>query len=315
MYSFTFECYNVNMTLTVHQVDRTSSSSLLESLDMSDLFKACLGLAIEEDVAGKFGCDLTTVATVPADLTAVGSLYCKQANVVIAGLDVVEEVFKAFDSETVVTRLVEDGQTVEEAPHVVATIRCSARAMLTAERIALNLFQRMSGIATITAAFVKVASPSKIKILDTRKTTPALRVLERYAVRIGGGTNHRFGLADKILIKDNHIRIAGGVKAAIQAVRKERPDEAIEIECDSIQEVKDCLDEGVDVIMLDNMTPGMVKEAVALINRRAQIEVSGGINLENLNNYLLPGVDAISIGALTHSAGNVDISLEVESVS
>src|SRR5277367_5473045 len=184
MYSCPSECYNVNMTLTIHQVDRTSSISLVESLELSQLLKECLDLAIKEDVAGKFGCDLTTEATVPAGLHAVGSLYCKQADVVVAGLDVVEEVFKAFDPESVVTRLVQDGEAVEAAPQVVATIRCRARAMLTAERIALNLLQRMSGIATLTRAFVEIASPSKIKILDTRKTTPALRVFERYAVRI-----------------------------------------------------------------------------------------------------------------------------------
>ena len=303
------------MTLTAHHVDRTSSSSLLGNLDLPGLLQECLELAIKEDVAGKFGCDFTTEATVPEGLHAVGSFYCKQSPVVIAGLSVVEEVFKTFDPDCVLTRLVEDGQTVETAPHVVATIRCRARAMLTAERIALNLFQRMSGIATLTRNFAEIAGPSEIKILDTRKTTPALRIIERYAVRIGGGTNHRFGLADKILIKDNHIRIAGGVKAAIQAVRKVAPNEAIEIECTSLQEVTYSLNEGVDVILLDNMSPEMVKEAVALINGRAQIEVSGGINLENLKSYLLPGVDAISVGALTHSAGNADISLEVESVS
>jgi nicotinate-nucleotide pyrophosphorylase (carboxylating) len=303
------------MTLSIDHLDRTSSTSLLENLDFTELFKDCLGLAISEDMAGKFGCDLTTEATVAGHLQATGSIYCKQSPVVIAGLDVVEAVFKAFDHEAALIRQYHDGDVVETSPLVVATIRCRARAMLTGERIALNLLQRMSGIATLTREFVKIAHPSKIKILDTRKTTPGLRVLERHAVRLGGGTNHRFGLADRILIKDNHILIAGGVAAAIQAVRRKQPDEAIEVECSSIQEVSESLEQGVAIIMLDNMSPSMVAEAVALINRRAQVEVSGGINIKNLTEYLLPGVDAISIGALTHSASNVDLSLEVESVS
>jgi nicotinate-nucleotide pyrophosphorylase (carboxylating) len=315
MYSFTFECYNVNMTLTIHQLDRTSSISSPESLDLTELFKDCLALAIREDLAGKFGCDLTTQATVGEDLQATGAIYCKQSSVVIAGLDVVETVFKAFDPNTVVTRLMQDGDVIESQPTLVATIRCRARAMLTAERIALNLIQRMCGIATLTREYVKTAGATKVKILDTRKTTPGLRVLERYAVRIGGGTNHRFGLADKILIKDNHIRIAGGVRPAIQAVRREKPDEPIEIECAALEEVRESLIEGVATIMLDNMSPNMVQQAIALIDQRAQVEVSGGINIKNLKEYLLPGVDAISIGALTHSASNVDLNLEVESVS
>jgi nicotinate-nucleotide pyrophosphorylase (carboxylating) len=315
MYNSTFQCYNVNMTIAIHKLDRTSAISFLESPESTELFENCLALAIKEDLAGKFRCDLTTEATVQNDLRATGSIYCKEFPAVIAGLEVAEAVFKTFDPETALTRSINDGEVVKGAPTLVATVHCRARAMLTAERIVLNLLQRMSGVATLTREFVSIAAPANIKILDTRKTTPSLRALERYAVMIGGGTNHRFSLADKILIKDNHIRIAGGVKAAIRGVRKARSEEPIEIECTTLDQVEESLKEGVESIMLDNMSPDMVRQAAAHINRRAFVEVSGGINLKNLNLYLLPGVDAVSVGALTHSAKNIDLSLEVESVS
>jgi nicotinate-nucleotide pyrophosphorylase (carboxylating) len=303
------------MTFSIEQVDRNSVVSFQETDDFNKLFESGLALAIKEDLLGKFGCDLTTEACVPQGLRAFASIQCKEANVVIAGLHIVDYIFKSVDATAVVTRLVPDGGIVTQVPKVVATIECQARAMLTAERTVLNILQRMCGVATLTKKFVDIARPKTIKILDTRKTTPSLRVLERYAVKVGGGSNHRFGLADKILIKDNHIQIAGNVRNAIQAVRRHCPSEPIEVECATIQQVGDSLSEGVHTIMLDNMPPAMVLQAVALIDGKAFVEVSGGINLENLSDYLLPGVDGISIGALTHSARNIDLSLEVESIS
>src|SRR5262249_48946488 len=190
-----------------------------------------------------------------------------------------------------VTSLVEDGAYIKDAPQPVAQVTGKAFAVLAAERTALNILQRMSGITTLTRQFVERAKPHGIAILDTRKTTPGLRIFERYAVRLAGGVNHRFGLNEKILLKDNHIQVAGGVTKAIQAVKKAHPDLAIEVECTDLGQVEESLNENVDTIMLDNMAPGMVQKAVALINGRSHVEVSGGITLDNIEAYLLPGVN------------------------
>ncbi len=325
-------CYNVLMTIANHLLSRNSvnSCSMSELLQDSpaklgaesvfggehaDLFKEWLALAMREDMSGKYGFDLTSSAIVSPHAKARARLICKQPQVVIAGMPILELIFRQYDAAASVTPLAHEGEFVQSTPHAVGIVECQARAMLQAERIALNILQRLSGIATLTRQFVDLACPKKIKILDTRKTTPGQRVIERYAVRLAGGINHRFGLGDGILIKDNHISIAGGVGQAIEAVRSQYPDEPIEIECASLEQIKESLSAGVHTIMLDNMPPELVQESVSLIDKRCLIEVSGGINLNNLHNYLLPGVDAISVGALTHSATNVDISLEVESVS
>jgi nicotinate-nucleotide pyrophosphorylase (carboxylating) len=303
------------MTFASHQLDRTSVLSFFSQPERRQLLAKSLSLAIEEDLAGGFGVDATTESIVPANLLASASIYCKQCPAIIAGLGVLPLVFAHFDTEIVVEPTVEEGSLITSKPSLVATIRGKARAILSGERIALNLLQRMSGIATSTRKFTDLAKPHSIKILDTRKTTPALRVFERYAVAVGGGTNHRFGLSDKILIKDNHLACAGSVEAAVKAVRDKFPKAAVEVECASLDQVKEALSVKAETIMFDNMTPDMVRAAVALVNRQASTEVSGGITLETIKDYFMPGVDAISVGALTHSVSNIDLSLEVESFS
>jgi nicotinate-nucleotide pyrophosphorylase (carboxylating) len=277
-----------------------------------DLLKRAIELALAEDLGFGAPLDLTSEATVSKELAVEAVIYLKQPMVCVAGLSVIGDVFRYLDPSVQVTALVEDGTYIKDAPRPVAQVTGKAFAVLGAERTALNLLQRMSGITTLTRQFVERAKPHGIAILDTRKTTPGLRVFERYAVMLAGGVNHRFGLNDKILLKDNHIQIAGGVTPAIQAVKKAHPGLAIEIECTDLTEVEESLRENVDTIMLDNMAPDMVRKAVALIKGRSKIEVSGGITLDNIDAYLLPGVDAISIGALTHSVKSVDLSLEVE---
>jgi nicotinate-nucleotide pyrophosphorylase (carboxylating) len=194
---------------------------------------------------------------------------------------------------------------------IVAELRGAAGPMLTAERTALNLLQRLTGIATLTRRYVEAAG-GRIMILDTRKTTPTLRPLEKYAVRAGGGTNHRFGLDDAILIKDNHIRLAGGVKPAIERMRAARPDMPIEIEAQSLEQVDEVLGAGAETILLDNLSTDQIGEAVRRINGRAKIEISGGITLERIPELAETGADYVSVGALTHSAPAADLSLEIE---
>jgi nicotinate-nucleotide pyrophosphorylase (carboxylating) len=274
-----------------------------------DLVAALLELSIEEDL-GKNG-DITTKATVPANLKAQCTILCKEP-AVVAGLRIAQSIFTRFDKEITIIRLVEDGTFVEGADTRIATVCGPAGPILSAERLVLNLMQRMSGVATTTRKFVEIAQGSGIQILDTRKTTPGMRQLQREAVRIGGGTNHRFGLFDAILIKDNHVRIAGNVAKAVQLARKAYPDTRIEVEVTNFEEVDMALTERADAILLDNMTPAQVEESVKIINKKAFVEVSGGIALNTIKNYLIAGVDAISCGALTHSAPNIDMSLEVE---
>jgi nicotinate-nucleotide pyrophosphorylase (carboxylating) len=274
------------------------------------LIDQSITLAMLEDL-GPDNIDITTSSVAPADALATGYLQCKQ-KAVIAGLEIFKYVMKRYDGSIEVKELISDGETVDSPPTKLATLRGNAQSILKAERLGLNLLQRMSGVATETKALAQKAAEYKIAILDTRKTTPGLRVFEKRAVAIAGGTNHRFGLFDAILIKDNHVRLAGGVAKAVELARKKNPALQIEVETTTLDEVKEALALKAEQIMLDNMTPDMVQQAVVLIGGRAFIEVSGGINASNLDQYLLPGVNAISIGALTHSAKNIDISLEVE---
>jgi len=187
----------------------------------------------------------------------------------------------------------------------------SARALLTAERVALNFLQRLSGIATMTRHFVE-ATRGRITVLDTRKTTPTLRALEKYAVRVGGGTNHRFGLYDAFLIKDNHIRVAGGMAPAVQRARRSRPDLPVEVEAQSLEQVDEALAAGVDVLLVDNLPLHQITEAVARVRGRARVEISGGVTLDRIPALTATGADLVSVGALTHSAPAADISFEVE---
>jgi nicotinate-nucleotide pyrophosphorylase (carboxylating) len=235
-----------------------------------------------------------------------------KTQLVVAGLDVASAVFTAaagggairFDAE------VADGDAVE-AGTALAVVDGSAAVLLTAERTALNLLQRMCGIATETRRYVSAAG-GRITILDTRKTTPGLRALEKYAVRVGGGTNHRFGLYDQILIKDNHVRLAGGIFAAIAAARRQAPGLRVEIEAQTVGEAAQAADGGADIILLDNLTTAEIRDAVSRIGGRARTEISGGVTLERISELATTGADFVSVGALTHSVRAADISFEVD---
>jgi nicotinate-nucleotide pyrophosphorylase (carboxylating) len=261
--------------------------------------------ALAEDVGSG---DRTTDGLVPADARCKAELLLEEPGVV-CGVAAARAVFQALDPAVRVDVLLADGSRVTDVPALVATIQGPARAILTGERTALNIFGRLCGIATLTARYVDLLDGTGAAILDTRKTTPGLRALERYAVRCGGGTNHRFGLHDAILVKENHLRIAGGIAPAVAALRNGRP---IEVEAETLDDVAEALEAGVERILLDNMTPAQVRSAVELVNGRAQLEASGGISLATVRAYSDTGVDFISVGALTHSARSLDVSLEVE---
>jgi len=257
--------------------------------------------------------DITTIACVPETAVSKGSFIAKESGV-ISGLGVLDRVFKLLDNAVCVTAFVKDGDIVDSGD-IVASISGPSRAILTGERTALNILQHMSGIATKTAEAVRNVSGTKTKILDTRKTTPGLRAFDKYAVTCGGGTNHRFNLTDGILIKDNHIKAAGGITKAVRQVReftKGRAATPVEVETENLKQVKEALDAGADIIMLDNMTLEMMTEAVIQIAGRAQTEASGNMDRRDLKEIAETGVDFISIGALTHSVKAMDISLKFE---
>jgi len=269
---------------------------------------ALLEAALEED--GGSG-DITSLLCIPATLRARAVLLAKQPGV-IAGLPVAARVFGLVDPDVRFTPLVADGYRVGATPARLAEVEGGARGLLRAERIALNFVQRCSGVASVTARCVAIAG-GRVDILDTRKTTPGLRWLERYAVRVGGGRNHRFGLDDGILIKDNHVRAAGGVAAAVGAARRHGPQGLrVEVECTTLDEVREALASGADIILFDNMTPEGLRAAAALVAGRARTEASGGVTPQNLAEVAGTGVDAVSLGMLTHSAAAIDLSLEIE---
>jgi nicotinate-nucleotide pyrophosphorylase (carboxylating) len=268
--------------------------------------------ALAEDVGAG---DITTESAIPTDVRADAVIIAKEP-CVVAGLPLVEAVFRELDASVSVKTLVQEGDVVERGERV-CLLAGPARAILTGERTALNFLQRLSGIATVTREFVELTVGTKAKILDTRKTTPTLRVLEKYAVAIGGGQNHRMGLFDAVMIKDNHRAILArlGQKAlgnAVAAARKNHPEVPIIIEADTLGQVEEALAAGADHILLDNMTPDELREAVELVAGRAKTEASGGVHLANVAAIAATGVDYISIGALTHSAKAVDFSMEIE---
>lgn len=269
--------------------------------------------ALHEDL-GASG-DVTSKLLLDASKTGEAYIIAKQAGVV-AGLPIAEQVFRTVDHEMRITALVEDGAKVRASDKIL-TFSGSLLSILAAERTALNFLQRLSGIATLTSKFVEAAGDSGTRILDTRKTTPGLRSLEKYAVRVGGGQNHRTSLYDMILIKENHIKSAGGLRNAVTTIKGRMRAQAlklkIEVECQNLQEVKDALASTVDRIMLDNMSIQQVQDAVQIAKGRVELEVSGGITLENVGEYAETGVDFISAGALTHSARALDLSLLLES--
>ncbi|MDY6267397.1 MAG: carboxylating nicotinate-nucleotide diphosphorylase [Selenomonadaceae bacterium] len=262
---------------------------------------------LEEDIGGG---DITTLAMVGPEMETTGIIHAKDTGV-LAGVDVARRVFELLEPSILFNAKLKDGAQLTPGT-IIAAVHGSARAVLTGERLALNLLQHMSGVATQTAKLAAIAAPYGAKLVDTRKTTPGLRLLDKYAVRVGGGSNHRLGLYDAMLIKDNHIKVAGGITAALERAHAYAGHMTkIEIEVESLDGVKEALAGGADVIMLDNMAPELMAKAVELIDHKAVVEASGGINETTLAAAAKSGVDVISVGALTHSVKALDISMDV----
>lgn len=284
------------------------AESGLDPLEVEDI----ANVAIQEDL--DHGVDVTTVATVPEDAVSSADFTARDAGVV-AGLRVAEAVISVVcTDEFSVERHVEDGDRVE-AGQKLLTVTTLTRDLLTAERNALNLLCRLSGIATATRAWADALEGTKARVRDTRKTTPGLRSLEKFAVRCGGGVNHRMSLSDAALVKDNHVVAAGGVAQAFKAVREAFPDVPIEVEVDTLHQLREVLDSGADLILLDNFTPLECEEAVALVDGRALLEASGRLTLGNAEAYAKTGVDFLAVGALTHSSPILDIGLDLREAS
>lgn len=263
-------------------------------------------LALKEDITSE---DITTNAVMRQKKMGEVELLCKQTGV-IAGLDVFARVFQLLDPDTEVEFYAKDGDRVEKG-QLLGLVKGDIRVLLSGERTALNYLQRMSGIATYTREIADLLKGSKTKLLDTRKTTPNMRIFEKYAVKVGGGYNHRYNLSDGILLKDNHIGAAGSVKKAVEMAKEYAPFvRKIEIETENLEMVKEAVEAGADIIMLDNMTPEVMKEAVKLIDGRAETECSGNVTKENIERLVEVGVDYISSGALTHSSPILDLSLK-----
>ena len=263
-------------------------------------------MALQEDITSE---DVSTNAVMPTATKGTVDLIAKKDGV-IAGLDIYARVFTILDEKTEIDFHCKDGDEVKKG-ELMATVTGDIRVLLSGERVALNYLQRMSGIATYTRQVAKLLEGSKVTLLDTRKTTPNCRVFEKYAVRVGGGCNHRYNLSDGVLLKDNHIGAAGSVTKAVQMAKAYAPFvRKIEIEVETLEQVKDAVEAGADIIMLDNMTPEVMKQAVELIDGRAQTECSGNITKENIQKIREIGVDFVSSGALTHSAPILDISMK-----
>ena len=266
--------------------------------------------ALNEDIGSG---DITTDNLIAPDLAGRGVVVARE-NIVVAGLDVACRVFECLDPEIIFRPECKDGDTVLN-DKVILKVEGKLRNILMGERTALNFLQHLSGIATHVRSYVDMLGDRKVRLVDTRKTTPGLRVLEKYAVRIGGAFNHRMGLYDGVLIKDNHIAACGSIKKAVQNIRDNVSHLLkIEVEVSSLTQVRDAIEAGVDVIMLDNMGLDMIKQSIKYIDKRSLVEVSGQITKDTLNQMADSGVDIISVGALTHSAGSVDLSMHIEHV-
>jgi nicotinate-nucleotide pyrophosphorylase (carboxylating) len=269
-----------------------------------------IDIALREDIGDG---DVTTDFFVSKNQPATARIVARE-RAVLAGTETVAEVFRRVDSAVKIAVFRKDGSEVNPGDNVIE-LRGQARSILKAERVALNFLQRLAGIATMTRKFVDAAANEHVKILDTRKTTPGLRALEKAAVVAGGGANHRFGLFDMVLLKDNHLAVNAGFDAFVKAVRKfrdARPNIQIEVEADTLEQVRTFLDvDGIDMILLDNMKPAQIREAIALGKNKVKFEASGGVTLKNIRQIAATGVDYISIGALTHSSRAIDFSLEL----
>ncbi|MBO5878306.1 MAG: carboxylating nicotinate-nucleotide diphosphorylase [Alistipes sp.] len=280
-------------------------------MQYENLINKLLDLGIEEDINTG---DITTESIIPATMNAVATMTAKQAGV-ISGLDIVRMVYERFQQDVVFTPYCKDGDSVEKGD-VILKIEASYPTLLRGERLSLNLFQRMCGIATETAKYVKELDSANTELLDTRKTAPGLRVLDKLAVKHGGGTNHRMGLYDMAMIKDNHIKMAGGISKAVEQVRsKIAPEIKIEVETTNLDEVREAIAAGADIIMLDNMDNATMTEAVSIIkaaNPAIKTEASGNMNIPRLKEVAATGVDYISVGALTHTVKAMDISMNIQ---
>lgn len=278
----------------------------MNSITMKMQADKLIRMALQEDITSE---DVSTNAVMRSAVKGTVDLIAKEDGI-IAGLDVYARVFQILDEKTEISFNFKDGEAVKKSD-LLGTVTGDIRVLLSGERVALNYLQRMSGIATYTKQVSKLLEGSKVTLLDTRKTTPNCRVFEKYAVRIGGGCNHRYNLSDGVLLKDNHIGAAGSVAKAVAMAKEYAPFvRKIEIEVETMEQVKEAVEAGADIIMLDNMTPEMMKEAVELIAGRAQTECSGNITKENIAKILETGVDFVSSGALTHSAPILDISMK-----
>ena len=278
----------------------------MNTISMTVQVDALLMQALQEDISSE---DVTTNAVMPNAVQGEVELICKQDGI-IAGLPVFARVFQLLDEKTKITFYCQDGDTVQKG-QVMGIVSGDIRVLLSGERVALNYLQRMSGIATYTHSIAELLKDSHIKLLDTRKTTPNMRIFEKYAVRVGGGYNHRYNLSDGVLLKDNHIGAAGSVTKAIQMAKQYAPFvRKIEVEVENLDMVKEAVQAGADIIMLDNMKPEEMRQAIAIINGRAETECSGNVTKEHIQNLIDLGVDYISCGALTHSAPILDISLK-----
>lgn len=265
-------------------------------------------LALNEDIGTG---DITTLSTIPADKTALGRFVAKE-DMILCGIDLAKHIFGRVDPSIELKANFKDGDAVKKGD-VIAVVSGNAQNVLTGERTALNFMQRLTGIATRTHASVAEVAGTNAKITDTRKTTPGLRVLEKYAVRVGGGTNHRFNLADGVLIKDNHIAVSGGIKNAVKNARAVIPHTLkIEVEVETKEQLAEALDAGADIIMLDNMSYDLMRECVGIVAGRALVEASGNMGEKSLREVAETGVDIISIGALTHTVKAADISLKFQ---
>lgn len=281
-------------------------------LDFPILFREALRNALQEDLGHG---DITSVLTVPGETKATARIIAKE-DIVLAGAPVVKEIFSLIDPDVAVSILVSDGSFVRKG-ETIAELSGGARSLLAGERTALNVLQRISGVATLTRAYVDRVKGLPVRIVDTRKTTPGMRFLEKYGVAMGGGVNHRFGLYDGILIKDNHVKIAGGVRNALERAKKAHHLLKMEVEVRNLGELAEALEAGADVIMLDNMSVAQMKEAVRVTrgNRAGVIlDASGNVGIGNVREIAETGVDLISVGALTHSVRAVDISMKIVDV-
>jgi nicotinate-nucleotide pyrophosphorylase (carboxylating) len=278
----------------------------MNSITMKMQADQLIRMALQEDITSE---DVSTNAVMPTEVKGTVDLIAKEDGI-IAGLDVYARVFQMLDEKTEIDFKCKDGDEVKKG-ELMATLTGDIRILLSGERVALNYLQRMSGIATYTRQVAKLLEGSKVTLLDTRKTTPNCRVFEKYAVRVGGGCNHRYNLSDGVLLKDNHIGAAGSITKAITMAKEYAPFvRKIEIEVETLEQVKEAVEAGADIIMLDNMTPEVMKQAVELIDGRAQTECSGNITKENIARIREIGVDFVSSGALTHSAPILDISMK-----